>query len=84
MTETERMIKKLVEIRKDWGTIPALIAMAIWLKVEDERVLEMARLYIEKKSCPEDSPDWVRILSNASDVTAIDIAHDDLRSYLEE
>lgn len=84
MDEVERMMRHLVNIRQDYGTIPALIAFAIWLQIVDERVFELARVYVDRLKAPAYAPDWVRILANASDENAIDIAHDDLRISLEE
>lgn len=78
MSETEKMMRKWIDVRKDFGTIPAILAALVSLKVEDERVLEIARVYISRLSGQMQVPDWIRILANASSVEAVDDAYDDM------
>lgn len=76
--ETDRAIRELVNISRDAGRVPGFLAFAVWMRVRDERVLEVARAYIARLEKPMMAPDWIRILANASHVDAIDDAADDL------
>jgi hypothetical protein len=74
----DKAIHAITNISRDHGRVTGLLAFAIWLRVRDERVLELARLYVTRLEKPMMAPDWVRILANASHVDAIDDAADDL------
>ena len=55
------------------------LATLVWMDVHDERVLELARSVVRVTyNMGMDAPDWVRILSEASDVRAVSDARDDL------
>jgi hypothetical protein len=75
---TDKATLAIISVSMDLGRVPGLLAFAIWLKVRDERVLEMARSYVSRLERPKFAPDWIRCLANASHVDAIDDAFDDL------
>lgn len=76
--DIEYLMRLWVDVRKDYGTIPAILAALVSLKVEDERVLEIARVYCSRFSNPLEVPDWIRCLANASNPTAVRDAYDDM------
>ena len=76
--KTYRAVLSIIEISRDIGRVPGFLAFAAWLRVKDERVLEIARMYVDRLENQMLAPDWIRILANASSVDAIDDAADDL------
>lgn len=78
----EKVMRVMSNIRREFGTTPAMLAFACWLRVKDERILDIARVFVSRLDRPEHTPDWVRILANASHVDAVDDAWDDLNADL--
>lgn len=72
------LVNRTINIRKDYGTVVAMLGFAVMLRVKDERILEIARSLVSKLDKRDYAPDWVHCLANASHVDAVDDAWDDM------